>query len=251
MLPQPPDFPRWPELLARNSAELAAVPPAARDGARAALWIVLHAALFASLRAQAHRVPAASREDLEDIASSKALEILTRAEEGVWTPAGRSAHEIEGFVARVARNGLVDLARRRGREVAPPFDEEGWSDRLGEVPGAVGLSPDDRTAANEFVVALTECAAGLAPRSRAVWFQRVFLEVTSRDIAELWGVRPAHVDVLVQRARTALRACMASKGHDGAEPQPGLFAALWPTLGSTMTRAGQRTQAREDERSDV
>lgn len=247
MLPLSPAPPCWPELLARHCAELTAAAADARDGSRAALWKVLHAALFASLRAQAHRVPAASREDLEDIASSKALEILSRAEEGLWTPAGRPAHEIAGFVTRVARNGLIDLARRRGREVAPPEDEEAWRDRLGETHSAIGPSPDDQTAANEFVVALVECVATLAPRSRAVWFQRVFLEAASRDIAEQCEVRPAHVDVLVQRARIALRACMVSKGHGEAEARPGVFATLWPM----MVRVERGTFTRKDERSDA
>lgn len=247
MQPQPPEPTRWPELLARSSADLAAAAPDARNGARAALWKVLHAALFASLRAQAHRVPAASREDLEDIASSKALEILSRAEEGVWTPAGRPAHEIAGFVARVARNGLIDLARRRGREVAPPDDETAWLERLGDSTLIPGPSPEDQTSAKEFVVALVDCVGLLAPRSREVWFQRVFLEAASRDIAELCGVRPAHVDVLVQRARTALRGCMASKGHVEADARPGVFAMLWPT----MMRMRRENLTSGDERSDA
>jgi len=241
-----PHLPRWPELLASTAAALSTTRPDARDAARAELWKVLHAALFASLRAQAHRVPAASREDLEDIASTKSLEILARTEEGTWTPAGRPGHEIAGFVARVARNGLIDLARRRGREVAPPEDEESWRDRLGETPSAIGPAPDEQAAANEFVAALVDCVAALAPRSRVVWFQRVFLEASSREIAERCGVRPAHVDVLVQRARMALRTCMTKKGHDGADARPGVFATLWPTL----MRAGRETHPGEDDRAD-
>lgn len=238
---------RWPDRLAKTAATLAATAPSGRDAARAELWKVLHAALFASLRAQAHRVPAASREDLEDLASSKSLEILARTEEGAWTPAGRAAHEIAGFVARVARNGLIDLARRRGREVAPPDDEEAWRDRLGVTPSANEPAPDDQAAASEFVAALVECVAGLSSRAREVWFQRVFLEASSRDIAARCEVRPAHVDVLVQRARLALRTCMRQKGHEGAEARPGVFASLWPI----WMQSNGTTRSMEDARPDA
>lgn len=246
--PDSPDFqasPLWPERLARSAAALCAAPAAARDPLRAALWQVLHAALYASLRSQSHRVPIASREDLEDIASAKALEILSRAEDGSWSPAGRPAHEIAGFVARVARNGLIDLARRRGREVAAPADEVAWRERPGPTAGAVEATPEDRVSANEFVKALSDCIERLTPRSRAVWFQRVFLEAPSRDIAGRCGVHAAHVDVLVQRARTALRQCMSEKGHGGTEARPGVFAALWPA----MTQWSREAAAREDDRT--
>ncbi len=246
MVNEPPHPPRWPELLTRHSVQLTAASPAGRNEARAALWNVLHAAVFASLRAQAHRVPVASREDLEDIASAKSLEILSRAEEGSWTPVGRPAHEIAGFVARVARNGLIDLARRRGREVAPPEDEDAWRDRLGENAATREPAPDDLTAGNEFVGALVECVEALAPRARLVWFQRVFLEAASRDIAQRCGVNAAHVDVLVQRARLALRTCMVNKGHGEVDAPPGAFVALWPT----MMRMGDGTRGQEDKRSD-
>ena len=247
MLTHSPMPPRWPDLLTRTAATLAATTPSGRDAARAELWKVLHAALFASLRAQAHRVPAASREDLEDLASSKSLEILARTEEGTWTPAGRAAHEIAGFVARVARNGLIDLARRRGREVSPPEDEEAWRDRLGVTPVANEPTPEEQTAANEFVAALVECVAALSDRAREVWFQRVFLEASSRDIAARCEVRPAHVDVLVQRARMALRTCMRKKGHEGADTRPGVYASLW----LIWMRADRTTPRMEDERPDA
>lgn len=246
----PPDShlpPRWPEHLTGTATRLAEAPAGDRGTARAELWKVLHAALFASLRAQAHRVPAASREDLEDLASTKSLEILARTEEGTWTPAGRASHEIAGFVARVARNGLIDLARRRGREVAPPEDEEAWRDRLGLTPMANEPAPDEQAAASEFVAALVGCVAGLSTRAREVWFQRVFLEASSRDIAARCEVRPAHVDVLVQRARLALRTCMRKKGHEGTEARPGVFASLWPI----WMRTTGTTRRMEEERHDA
>src|SRR5262249_35917564 len=73
-----------------------------------------------------------SREDLEDLASGKALELLQHGEGKRWSTAGHGPREVAGFVARVARNGLIDLARRRGREAPPPEDAAGWERAFAE-----------------------------------------------------------------------------------------------------------------------
>src|SRR5215510_6160439 len=121
-----PAAPLWAERVDPAIRALGCAAVGARDAARAELWRLLHAGLFAALRAQAGCVCATSREDLEDIASGKALELLQQAEGRLWSVAGRTPHEVAGFVARVARNGLVDLARRRGREAPPPEDASAW-----------------------------------------------------------------------------------------------------------------------------
>jgi RNA polymerase sigma factor (sigma-70 family) len=200
-----------------------------RNGARAVLWPLLHASLFASLRAQAGRIAFVGPEDLEDLASQKALELLLRAEEGTWDPDGRAEHEVAGYLARVARHALVDLARRRGRECPEAEDQEAWAIALS---GAASdpVRPEDQLAAREFARALRECVAMLAPRARQAWFRRVFLERPSREIASILELTPAHVDVVVQRARGALRECMMRKGHPDAELRPGAFVEIWTFL---------------------
>jgi RNA polymerase sigma factor (sigma-70 family) len=194
---------------------------------------LLHAGLYACLRAQAGRVPAASAEDLEDLASQKALELLLRAEQGTWTVAGRTVPEVAGYVARVARHALVDLARSRGRECPPPDDAEVWdaaiADRTEPAP-----RPEDALAAREFARALGECAGELAPRARQVWFRRVFLERPSREIAAALGLQAPHVDVIVQRARAALRDCMRRRGHRDVSVKAGLFVELWRQFGDEL-----------------
>lgn len=221
-----PPSPAWPLELAAACAEARAASREGRDRARARLWRVLHASLFAAARAQARRVASASAEDLEDLASSKALELLRRAEEGAWDPGGRPPHEIAGFVTRVARNGLIDLARRRGREVPAATDEGAW-DAPVEDPAT---APDEALAAREFVAALGACVGALSPRSRQVWFRRVFHGVASRELALLTGLQAAHVDVIVSRARAALRGCMEAKGFCSEDVRPGAFATLWPEV---------------------
>jgi hypothetical protein len=65
-----------------------------------------------------------------------------------------------------------------------------------------------------------------------VWFFRAYYEMSSRAIADhpLVGVGVAHVDVINQRARDAVRACMRSKGHDLVEFPPEAFVELWEAL---------------------
>lgn len=225
---------RWPvHLTAAVTAVRAATPPC-REAARGRLWSVVHAALFASLRAQAGRVARVTPEDLEDLASQKALELLVRAEEGAWDPGGRADHEIAGYVAQVARHALIDLARRRGRECAAPEDIEAWSLAVTESHGEPAR-PEDLAAAREFVAALRECVGSLAPRARVAWFRRVFLERPSREIAGALGLTAAHVDVVVQRARAQLRTCMERRGMEEPGVRPGAFVELWRDLHETWT----------------
>ena len=221
-----PDAPAW-AIAVRDA--VAALKPArgrARELPRANLWRLLHACLFASLRAQAGRIVPVSQEDLEDLASVKSSELMARAEAGVWDPVSHPPHEVAGFIRSVARNGLVDLARRLARECPPPDDEEMWdmaiSDRLPQAPG-----PEDWASAREFVSSLEHCVRTLTPRAREVWFLRACLERPSREIATVRQLSASNVDVIVMRARQALSECMARRGHHTTEVRPGAFAALW------------------------
>ena len=58
--------------------------------------------------------------------------------------------------------------------------------------------------------------------------------MTSRDISEhpLVGVSAAHVDVIVQRARDALRRCLEGRGHRSDVLPRGAFTMLWQGLAS-------------------
>jgi len=218
--------PAWAHALLESLVALRSAHGRDRELHRARLWRVLHAALFASLRGQAGRIAPVSQEDLEDLASVKSSELMARAEAGVWDPVPHPTYEVAGFIRRVARNGLVDLARRRVRECPPPEDDEAWdvaiSDRIPQLPG-----PEDWACAREFVSALEQCVRSLTPRSREVWFLRACLERSTREIAAVTNLSAANVDVIVMRARTALGECMATRGHHSTEVRPGAFAALW------------------------
>ena len=234
--------PLWAERIVPAARDLRRARPARQRAARAALWPLLHGALFAALRAQSGKVLAVSREDLEDLASAKALELLLRAEEGAWDLDGREPREVAGYITQVARHGLIDLARRRGRECPGPEDPEAWSHAVRDDASAPA-GPEDHLAAQEFTGALRECVAGLSGRARDAWFRRVFLERPSREIAARLGLKESHVDVIVQRARDSLKRCMQGKGHRDADARPGAFVELWSSLpaqleGSDVEGAG-------------
>lgn len=244
-MPSSQPLPQWPARIAATVAALRVATAATRDPLRAELWQLLHAALFAALRAQAGRVVAVTREDLEDLASQKSLELLLQAEDSRWDIGGRTPDEIAGYVARVGRHALVDLVRQRGRECPGPEDTEAWevvfADRIEEASASPG--PEDRLATIEFARALRVCVEALSPRARHAWYRRAFLERPSREIAVTLGLSPAHVDVVVQRARGALRECMRRKGHRGDGLRPGAFVELWRHFSDAMEPEGAQEPA--------
>jgi RNA polymerase sigma factor (sigma-70 family) len=197
-----------------------------RQCRRAELWQLLHAVLFGALRAQAGRIAPVTQEDLEDLASGKALELLQQAEECRWETRGHAPTEMVGFVWRVARNALVDLARRRGREAPPPTDADAWDRALADR-AAKEAGPVDLAVAGEFVADLATCLEALAPRARAAWFRRVVLERPTRETAAALSLKSPHVDVLVARARKSLARCMGAKGHASTDVHPQAFVLMW------------------------
>jgi RNA polymerase sigma factor (sigma-70 family) len=228
----PAAVPTWAGRVGPLVQSLVGTGPDARQRHRSELWRILHAALFAALRAQAGRIAPVSQEDLEDLASGKALELLQQAEGNRWGMLDHGPDDVVGFVWRVARNALVDLARKRGREVPPPSDADGWDHALAER-AAREAGPVDLTAAGEFVADLRGCLERMAPRSRAAWYRRAVLERPTRETARALGLKPPHVDVLVQRARESLTRCMDSKGHSSIDVHPQAFVLLWSRYAQT------------------
>jgi RNA polymerase sigma factor (sigma-70 family) len=222
--------PRWPDRIRTLGGDLVAAQDGdSRQALRGQLWVLLHLGLSRFLSFHASRSGGPTREDLEDIASQKALDLLAAVESGAWVLAGREGPEIAGYLAAVARNGIVDHARRAGRrrEVAEP-DESG--DRTaGERTSTAVERPESGIERREFARALAACVDALAPRARTIWFFRTFYELPSKRIAthpEI-GLKPAHVDVILQRCREAVRECMQRKGQSAAELPPGTFLELW------------------------
>src|SRR5262245_8110440 len=105
---------RWPERLAQLCHRITPQRDPRGQGAeaspedRSAAWVALRDALVRFLRSQVRLVGGPPAEDVEDLASAKALELVARAESGEWNLEGRSGGEIAGYLATVARNGLID-----------------------------------------------------------------------------------------------------------------------------------------------
>ena len=218
---------------------------AQKDAARGEAWLLLNSSIFRYLRYQRIRLGGVETADLEDIAAQKSLDLLQKSEQGTWDLTDRSPGEITSFLATVARNGLMDLMRYKGRQLLhdpvedPDFNVSGpdptrtanTAVRDATTRGTADR-PSLRVERREFVEALRICAEELQPRSRQVWLFRVFLDMPSKEIAihpEV-GLEPSHVDVILQRAREAVRACMAGKGYRPQDMPPGTFVMLWKTF---------------------
>jgi RNA polymerase sigma factor (sigma-70 family) len=226
-------------------------PQDVRQVRRVAAWIALRDALARFLRQQAPRFPAVSVEDQEDLASTKSLELLSRAESGEWRLEGRSGGELAGYLATVARHALIDQAKNAARFVPhAETDADTAGDDSGQQPAAAapGVTPEVPVLAREFTAALRDCVAQLRPRNRRVWFFRAFYGMSSRDIAQhpAVAIRVAHVDVLVQRARVAIRSCLKSKGLEPIDMPAGAFVTVWAGLESLCDEFQATAELEED-----
>lgn len=206
-----------------------------RENAREKAWLLLNSAFSQYLRFHSSRMGSVSREDLEDIAADKSLDLIRRIELLAWEPTERSPSEITGYLSKVARNGLVDRLRELGRwvEVATE-DQPEWDPDLTVLeasydPRIPPDSPSSRLERKEFTDALRGCAEELEPRSRIIWFLRVLCQHSSKEIAThpQVSIRASHVDVILHRARQALQECMRGKGCEPSDMPAGTFVELW------------------------
>lgn len=227
---QPP-VPQWPEHLKRLADRLETTSgPVEREAVGAEVWQLLHLALRGYLTRHCARYHWRSREDLEDLAARKALELLNRLIAGQWIVADRSAPEIARFLGTVAHNSLADLIRanQRRREIGEAYDDDLGSDAttapMGKLP-----APEVLLERREYAHALRHCVGELSGRAQRIWFYRILLEMPSKQIArhpEI-GLKAPHVDVILQRCRKAIRKCMRRKGHQPQDMPPGTFVELW------------------------
>ena len=101
---------------------------------------------------------------------------------------------------------------------------------MGDVPHtAPGAATDASAESREYAAALRECAESVEPKSRRIWFYRVFYEMPSKEIAAhpKVSMKPSHIDVVLHRVRDAVRKCMSGRGYETSAMPPGTFVALW------------------------
>ena len=230
-----PPVPQWPEHLKRLAVRLQGDSRSAvQKELGAEIWQLLNLALKRYLAQHCARYQWSSREDLEDIAARKALDLLNRLITGQWDLTDRTAPEITRFIGTIAHNSLLDVVRqsRRRGEIKGEYD-----DALGPPPEATHNpppmgripAPEELLERREYAQALRRCVAELSGSSQKIWFYRIFLEMPSKQIArhpEI-GLKAPHVDVILQRCRKAIRECMSRKGYQPQDMPSGVFVELW------------------------
>jgi RNA polymerase sigma-70 factor (ECF subfamily) len=166
--------------------------------------------ISALVRAQRGELVAAARQ--EGVGPEEALECvqealctylrLERDRSLPGTPAERAAAAFT-MVRNAARN-----LRRRHYRLKP---HEGIEDDGGPVDAA--LPADELLAQAESTVRLRACLATLCSIQQAVVTLRLLEERSGEDVAAALGLSRGYVDVLIHRAKRALRVCMrASAG---------------------------------------
>lgn len=223
--PLDPDEPRWPGRVLELAARFrSAADPATRDGLLAELWTLVNLALQRYVRASARGTGGLDLEDVRDIAAEKALDFLRKLDDPHWDAAMYAPAQICTFLKSMARNGTVDRARLKRREIS----DNGLPAAVLDPTADPGATFEGASYARAIVVCLSE----LTQRARLVWFLRAFYELKSAEIARHTKVTttPAAVDTMLLRSRDTLRDCMTKRGLDPLRLPPGTFAALWEVV---------------------
>ncbi len=226
--------PQWPARLIEICVALPRADAAERSDLRIRAWVLLRDCLHSMLRQESARFSGMSPEDLEDVASAKALDLLTRVECGNWSPANRSPGEMVSYLRSTARHGLIRLAQQRTRTVSLEGMSAPASGNEARAPewSAPMAAPERAVESGEFASTLLDCLGPLRPLSRRVWLLRAVYELGSRDIAEHPLVRAsvANVDVILMRVRQHLKSCLESKGLEPGPLPAGTFTLIWDRM---------------------
>ena len=214
----------WPEHLVRLARTLDGAGAREKREILGQFWGILHVALLRYARAHARRMGRLSPEDVRDVVSEKASDLIARLDLKEWDPGAATPALLRSFLSTTARNGVVEALRSGRREVLVGDDLEPRGGR-----GIESATQEDAVSVDEFVRALVGCLDVLSARARRAWFLRVFYELSSAEIARHPDVAssPAGVDAMLARCRDHVRTCMESKGLGSHDLPPGTFVRLW------------------------
>lgn len=135
------------------------------------------------------------------------------------------------WLTGILKHKVVDVIRKRQRraEVSDhgnepdaleedfdsPFDEYGAWDAK---PASWG-DPEQALNQRQFLDVLAVCMENLPANTARVFAMREYLEFDVPDISRELGISPAHIYVLLYRARASLRGCMEKKWFIGDAPR--------------------------------
>src|SRR5262245_20112360 len=142
------------------------------------MWRIVHVVLLRYARGHARRMGRLSSEDILDVVSEKASDLIARLDLKQWDPGASTPAPLRSFLSTTARNGVVDALRSGRREVLVGDDLEPRGGR-----GVESATQEDAVSVDEFVRALLGCLDILSTRARRAWFLRVFYDFTSAEIA--------------------------------------------------------------------
>lgn len=146
----------------------------------------------------------------EGLTSEDAFDVVQEAFQTFLTrPAARAMID----AADESRRSLIVITRnaaRNRRRLAPlARPHESQESVLAALP-AESASVEDLLAEAEDEVRLRGCMAGLGEMQRTVVTLRMLDEADGENVARSLGITPAHVAVLLQRAKANLLACMST-----------------------------------------
>ena len=169
-------------------------------------------ALSAAIRAEREALARLARreglgpEDAVDAAQDAFCTYLRAAQRGELPEPGALGGWLATAVKNAARN------KRRRHHLARPHDD------LDALDAARSAHADDDAGSAESLVARAEehvrlraCVERLCDTQRAVVTLRLLEERAGEDVAAALGLTRGHVDVLLHRAKHALRACMTEQ----------------------------------------
>ena len=105
--------------------------------------------------------------------------------------------------------------RRRARAKADESIDDDFESQFDASGYWITMPPDPLRAlqGNRLRAALAECLDALPPAQRAAFHLRVVDERSAAEAGNVLGQSVTHIGVLLHRARTRLRECLAQKGQ--------------------------------------
>jgi RNA polymerase sigma factor (sigma-70 family) len=235
----PNPAPKWPvHFVEFNRTLRSDGNPADTDYARGQLWLTLNSVIYRSASYHASRYGGVPREELEDLAAQTALDLLGRLQSGDLDLTDREPSQLMAYLSAVAEHGLMDLFRQHGRSARPIDEDASLQPVVTKANPGTSADPEYRIESKTYAKALRSCAEKLEDRARTIWIFRVLYEMSSNEISSHPEVRlkTGYIDVILQRARDALRECMQRRGHDTHRIPPGVAVELWRAF--RMDQAG-------------